>query len=147
MSEEKYTKLEKNRIEKINRLRKKGIEPYPHRVERTHTSQQAVQALEDWEKQSDLDPVQATLVGRIRSMRPMGKLVFAHIEDGYGRIQLFIRKNEVGEDALEMLKNEFDLGDFIQASGEDLSRWDDGYFDWVQTTMFLHELRSLKTFR
>ena len=118
MSEEKYTKLEQNRLEKIERLRQMGIEPYPHRVERTHTSQEAVAALEAWEKQTDADPVKATLVGRIRSMRPMGKLAFAHIEDGFGRIQLFIRMNEVGEEALELLKNEFDLGDFVQASGE-----------------------------
>ena len=118
MSEEKYTQLEKNRLEKIDRLRKMGVEPYPQRVERTHTSQQAILALEEWEKDSEQEPVRATLVGRIRSMRPMGKLAFAHIEDGYGRVQLFIRMNEVGEDALNLLKSEFDLGDFIQASGE-----------------------------
>jgi len=118
MSEEKFNKLEKTRLEKVERLRNMGIEPYPHRVERTHTSQQAIIALEEWEKRNDQKPVQATLVGRIRSMRPMGKLAFAHIEDGYGRVQLFIRMNEVGEEALNLLKTEFDLGDFIQASGE-----------------------------
>jgi len=118
MNDEKFTQLEKNRIEKIDRLREQGIEPYPPRVERTHTSQQAIAALNAWEKQPDQAPVQAILVGRIRSMRPMGKLVFTHIEDGYGRIQLFIRRNEVGEEALELLKSEFDLGDFIQANGE-----------------------------
>jgi lysyl-tRNA synthetase class 2 len=118
MSEEKFSKLEKSRLEKIGRLRDRGMEPYPHRVERTHTSLQAIQALEEWEKQPDQVPVQATLVGRIRSMRLMGKLAFAHIEDGFGRIQLFIRMNEVGEEALNLLKTEFDLGDFIQASGE-----------------------------
>ncbi|MBN2045211.1 MAG: lysine--tRNA ligase [Anaerolineales bacterium] len=118
MSEQKYTKLEQNRLEKIARLREMGIEPYPHRVERTHTSQEAIAALEGWERQEEATPVAATLVGRIRSMRPMGKLVFAHIEDGEGRIQLFIRMNEVGEEALGLLKENFDLGDFIQASGE-----------------------------
>jgi len=118
MSENKYTKLEQNRLEKIDQLREIGIEPYPHRVERTHTSKQAIAALEAWEKQEGADPVTATLVGRIRSMRPMGKLAFAHIEDGFGRIQLFIRMNEVGEEALAQLKEYFDLGDFIQAGGE-----------------------------
>jgi len=48
----------------------------------------------------------------------MGKLAFAHIEDGTGRIQLFMRVNELGEEAMELLKNDFDLGDFIQAKGE-----------------------------
>ena len=118
MSETKYSKLELNRLEKITRMRENGVEPYPHRVDRTHTSAQAIKALESWEEKSDQDPVEATLVGRIRSMRPMGKLVFTHIEDGYGRIQLFIRKNEVGDEAMDFLKSEFDLGDFIQAKGE-----------------------------
>lgn len=118
MSEEKFNKLEQTRLEKIERLRNQGIEPYPHRVERTHTSLQAISALEAREEEQAQDPVQVTLVGRIRSMRPMGKLAFAHIEDGYGRVQLFIRLNEVGKESLDLLKNEFDLGDFIQASGE-----------------------------
>lgn len=117
MNDEKYTSLEKNRLEKIARLREQGVEPYPTRVERTHTSQEAIDALAEWEKADSQPEVQATLVGRIRSMRPMGKLAFAHIEDGFGRIQLFIRMNEVGEEALTLLKTEFDLGDFIQASG------------------------------
>ncbi|HKJ27925.1 MAG TPA: lysine--tRNA ligase [Anaerolineales bacterium] len=118
MNEENYTQLEKNRIEKIHRLREMGIEPYPQRVERTHTSGQAIAALETQEKEEGSSPVQATLVGRIRSMRPMGKLVFAHIEDGEGRIQLFIRQNEIGKEQLDLFKAEFDLGDFVEAKGE-----------------------------
>jgi lysyl-tRNA synthetase class 2 len=49
-------------------------------------------------------------------MRPMGKITFAHIEDGFGRIQLFLRANELGP-ILELFNQEFDLGDFVQASG------------------------------
>ena len=48
----------------------------------------------------------------------MGKLVFAHIEDGSGRIQLFIRANDVGKEQLDTFKSEYDLGDFVEASGE-----------------------------
>jgi lysyl-tRNA synthetase, class II len=44
--------------------------------------------------------VKATLAGRIRSMRPKGKLTFAHIEDGDGKVQLFLRVNEVGGSAI-----------------------------------------------
>ena len=50
-------------------------------------------------------------------MRPMGKVTFAHIEDGTGRIQLFLRVNDLGEEAMERFRDDFDLGDFIQASG------------------------------
>ena len=113
-----FSKLEQTRLEKLDRLREQGIEPYPAKAQRTHTSAQAIQALEKVEAAQKEDPVQATLVGRIRSMRPMGKLAFVHIEDGAGKIQLFIRQNEVGEANLALLKNEFDLGDFVQASGE-----------------------------
>jgi lysyl-tRNA synthetase class 2 len=119
---EKYTSLEQTRLEKINRLRQAGIEPYPTRAKRTHTSQGAIHLFEQAEAAASAgDPVQpvgATLVGRLRSMRPMGKLTFAHIEDEFGRVQLFLRANDVGQDQLDLFNREFDLGDFIQAEGE-----------------------------
>jgi len=113
-----YSQLEQNRLAKAERLREQGLEPYPHRVQRSHTSLEAIQAFEATESDEHAQVVQASLVGRIRSMRAMGKVVFAHIEDGLGRVQLFVRANEVGGDQLELLKDEFDLGDFIEASGK-----------------------------
>ena len=113
-----YSKLEQTRLEKLEELRAEGIEPYPNRVERTHTSLEARRAFESAEASQDSKPVRVTLTGRIRSMRPMGKITFAHIEDGYGRIQLFLRANELGKVQLDLFNREFDLGDFIQASGE-----------------------------
>jgi lysyl-tRNA synthetase class 2 len=118
MTDPNLTSLEQNRLEKVQQLRDQGIEPYPTQAKRTHTSLEAIRALEEFEKQENSDPIRATLVGRIRSMRPMGKLVFTHIEDGFGRVQLFMRQNEIGEDQLATLKSEYDLGDFIQATGE-----------------------------
>lgn len=113
-----YSNLEKIRIEKLERLRAQNIEPYPNRVERTHTSQDAIRSFEAAEAAGEDDIVNATLVGRIRSMRPMGKITFAHIEDGAGRVQFFFRSNDVGQEALDLFNHEFDLGDFIQANGE-----------------------------
>lgn len=113
-----YSKLEQIRLEKIHELRAEGIEPYPHRVERSHTSLEAIQAFEAIENVEDADPIQATLVGRLRSMRPMGKVTFAHIEDGHGRIQLFFRSNDIGKEQVAFFNRIFDLGDFIQASGK-----------------------------
>ncbi len=115
-----YTSLEKVRLEKIEELRAEGIEPYPTRAERTHTSAQAIAAYEAAEKQAgegETPEVKATLAGRIRASRPMGKLTFAHIEDGAGKIQLFFRVNELGQDKIDFFNEMFDLGDFIQASG------------------------------
>ncbi len=109
--------LEQIRLEKIEQLREEGIEPYPSRAERTHTSAEAIVAFEAIENDEEAEPVQATLAGRIRSMRPMGKITFAHIEDGDGRIQLFFRANDIGEEQVKFFNQHFDLGDFIQASG------------------------------
>jgi lysyl-tRNA synthetase class 2 len=102
----------------MERLRAQGLEPYPNRAERTHTSQEAIRAFEHAEKENIDAKVTATLVGRIRSIRLMGKITFAHIEDGYGRVQLFLRADDVGQETLELFNREFDLGDFIQANGE-----------------------------
>lgn len=113
-----YSNLEQIRLEKLHRLREMGHEPYPTRAERTHTSLEAIQAYEASEKMGGQTVVKATLAGRIRALRPMGKITFAHIEDGAGRIQLFFRADEVGEEQLDHFNRYFDLGDFIQASGE-----------------------------
>ena len=115
-----YTSLEKIRLEKIDELRAEGIEPYPTRAERTHTSAQVIAEFEAAEKQAaegETPQVEATLAGRIRAARPMGKLTFAHIEDGAGKIQLFLRVNEIGQEKVDFFNDMFDLGDFIQATG------------------------------
>ncbi|MBE3088015.1 MAG: lysine--tRNA ligase, partial [Chloroflexi bacterium] len=116
-----YTSLEKIRLKKIEELRKEGVEPYPTRAERTHTSAQAIAAFETAEKAApEGQPpaeVKITLTGRIRAARAMGKLTFAHIEDGDGRIQLFLRMNELGQERVDWFNKMLDIGDFIQASG------------------------------
>ncbi|HSO27657.1 MAG TPA: hypothetical protein VLS48_06275, partial [Anaerolineales bacterium] len=96
-----YTQLERNRLEKMEELRAEGIEPYPHRVVRTHTTRQAVAAFEAWEQEEEAGaPPRISVAGRLRSMRAMGKITFAHIEDGDGRLQLFLQVNEIGPERL-----------------------------------------------
>ena len=111
-----YTNLERTRLEKLERLQEGGIEAYPNRAERTHTSQEAIRAFEAAEAAGGGEVI-ATLAGRLRSMRSMGKITFAHIEDGSGRIQLFFRADDIGEAQLDFFNKQFDLGDFVQASG------------------------------
>jgi lysyl-tRNA synthetase class 2 len=113
-----YSNLEKIRLEKLETLRAEGIEPYPTRADRTHLSQEAITAFLHAEETAAVEPVRVTLAGRLRAMRTMGKITFAHIEDGSGKIQLFLRANELGIESLKFFNQEFDLGDFIQASGE-----------------------------
>jgi len=110
-----YNSLEKVRLQKIDELRAEGIEPYPTRAKRTHLSAEAIAEFEA--KESEGVEVKATLAGRLRAMRSMGKVSFAHIEDGAGKVQLFFRANEIGKDNLDFFNKMFDIGDFIQADG------------------------------
>ncbi|MEA1999340.1 MAG: OB-fold nucleic acid binding domain-containing protein, partial [Euryarchaeota archaeon] len=110
-----YSNLEEIRLGKIEALQEQGINPYPRRVERTHTNLEAIHAFEKIKDNEDAEPIHATLVGRVRSMRPMGKITFAHIEDGTSRIQLFFRANDIGADQVKFFDSKFDLGDFVQA--------------------------------
>lgn len=100
------------RLQRLYGLRERGVNPYPNRVFRSHTIAEALQHFEEWQGEEHT----LTLVGRMRLMRDMGKAAFAHIEDGTGRIQLYFRINDIGEEAFKMLKL-LDIGDFIQVSG------------------------------
>ena len=108
--------LELERVKKLERLREQGIDPYPARVERTHTNQQVIAAFNAAEPNNE--PVEATVVGRLVLVRSMGKASFAHIEDGTSRLQIYMKKEEVGEAAYAMFLKDLDLGDFVQVSGK-----------------------------
>ena len=117
MLEDSFSELENNRLDKLHQLKNAGIEPYPTRAEQTHTSREAIEAFEKAEATGDETPIEVTLAGRLRALRPMGKIAFAHIDDRDGRVQFFFRVNDLGEEKMAELDQYFDLGDFIQASG------------------------------
>lgn len=108
--------LEKVRYQKIQDLAEKGISAYPTRSNITSTIKDACAAFENFEASGNETPLEVTIAGRIRSLRVMGKLAFTHIEDGTGKIQLFLQINELG-DQLQFFKDSFDIGDFIEATG------------------------------
>ena len=110
------TELEQQRLKKLERLQAQGIAPYPRRVHRTHTIAEAIAALEEAESAGQTGP-RVAVTGRLRSMRIMGKVSFAHIEDGSGTIQLFLRNSTVDATTYENFKRNFDLGDFVEAEG------------------------------
>lgn len=103
---------ERQRLQKLDHLRERGIEPYPLRAERTHTAREAIDLFERGEKLE-----QVKLAGRMVSLRDMGKLTFAHLQDGSGKIQLMFRKDVVGADNYALVVKEYDLGDYIGAEG------------------------------
>jgi lysyl-tRNA synthetase class 2 len=108
------TELEQLRLQKLERLRSEGIDPFPRRVKRTHTAAEAVAALEEAGPE---DRPAVTVCGRLRSFRAMGKIAFAHIEDGSGRVQLFLRADRLGEATIKSCAQDLDLGDFVEAGG------------------------------
>ncbi|MCD4671278.1 MAG: lysine--tRNA ligase [Anaerolineaceae bacterium] len=112
-----FSELEQQRVDKIHQMREAGIEPYPTRVERTHSIMAARAQFEESEGEAEAAPIQATLTGRMRSLRAMGKIVFSHIEDATGTVQLFLRINDIGEESFKQSREFFNIGDHIQASG------------------------------
>jgi lysyl-tRNA synthetase class 2 len=109
-----FTDLEGQRLKKLEWLREHGVDPYPHRAERTHTIAEALAA---YQSAHGGQEIQVAVAGRLKSIRIMGKSSFAHIEDGSGTIQLFIRVNDVGEQDYLIFKKGLDLGDFVGARG------------------------------
>lgn len=109
------TDLELQRLEKLARLRREGIDPYPRRANRTHTIAEALAALASGS--AGPDGTRVTVCGRLRSVRAMGKVAFADLEDGSGRIQLFLRADGMGKAAIKGLEQDYDLGDFVEATG------------------------------
>ena len=105
---------ERQRRLKLERLRQAGIDPYPPRCRRTHTTQQALAAFEAGTLTGNEE---IAIVGRLVSIRVMGRSTFAHVEDGTGRLQIYLRQDEVGDEAYTLFKQAFDLGDFVEATG------------------------------
>jgi lysyl-tRNA synthetase class 2 len=100
------------RKKKLENLVAAGQNPYPSSTNRTH---EISDVLENFEKLSENE---LTIVGRIRSLRLMGQLAFAHIDDGEARMQILLQKAEVGDEAFDFFANNFDIGDFIEATGK-----------------------------
>jgi lysyl-tRNA synthetase class 2 len=107
------------RREKLARLRTRGVDPYPARTPRTHTAVEAIAAYERWEAADETDRGDAPTVcvaGRITALRDMGKASFLDVRDGTDRIQCYLKKDVVGEEAYAGLA-ELDRGDFLAVSG------------------------------
>ena len=103
------------RRSKLTQIREKGINPYPYRFEATHRSSEITgnfDALSESKKA-------VRIAGRLMSIRGHGKTSFAHMQDAAGRIQIYVRKNDVGEDPFKVF-DLFDLGDIIYNDG---SNW------------------------
>ena len=106
------TDQEQARRQNLQTLIDAGIDPYPARVQRTHTIAEA-RALHE---SGQTGPV--SIVGRIKAIRVMGKISFADLEDGSGHLQVVMRRDDLPEGWYnDIWRKAIDLGDFIGASG------------------------------
>ena len=106
------------RREKMAELREKGLDPFGSRFERTTNSKELHETYDKHTKEelSELGAV-ATVAGRMMTKRGKGKVGFAHLQDREGQIQIYVRKDAVGEEEYDLFK-QADLGDFIGVTGE-----------------------------
>jgi lysyl-tRNA synthetase class 2 len=111
MSEVARSSVEAARREKLEALRARGVTPFAYRFARTHT---AAEALAAWREGAEGPDV--ALAGRVVALRGHGKSTFAHLEDASGRIQLYFKQDELGED-LYALVGLLDLGDHLGVRG------------------------------
>jgi len=101
------------RKQKLKLLYDLGVNPYPKSVKRTHHISDILQNPDKFiENEEEL-----YVVGRVRALRKMGKASFFHIEDKSGRIQIYIRRDEVGRENYKVFKKS-DIGDFLQIKGK-----------------------------
>lgn len=100
------------RIRKLEKLRSSGINPYPYKFEVSHSSREII---DDFEALNSSER-EVSVAGRLMTIRKHGKVCFAHIQDGTGQIQIYLRVNELGE-GLDNFYRFFDIGDFIGVKG------------------------------
>ncbi len=111
-SEEALGELLKIRREKLTRLTEEGDNPYEKvKYNQTHHSSEITTNFDSMEGET------VSLAGRMMSRRDMGKAFFCDLTDAAGRIQLYIRVNDIGEDAFSKFKK-FDIGDIIGVAGK-----------------------------
>lgn len=106
------------RREKMQELQEAGVDPFGSRFERTHSSKDLHEAYDQETKETLAEKnLTATVAGRIMTKRGKGKVGFAHLQDREGQIQIYVRKDTVGEEDYAVFK-QADLGDFIGVTGE-----------------------------
>ncbi|HLQ95667.1 MAG TPA: lysine--tRNA ligase [Pseudogracilibacillus sp.] len=116
MSEELNEQMQVRR-EKLEDYLNQGINPFGEKFDRTHYAQNLHENYEAFTKEELAEKeVAVTLAGRVMTKRGKGKVGFTHVQDSTGQIQLYVRKDEIGEEAYEIFKT-VDIGDIIGATG------------------------------
>lgn len=107
---EELNELRRRRLEELEQLKSRGINPYPYEFNRKNFSKEIIASFKD-----DAPPQDVAVAGRIMSVRRMGKASFCHIQDSQGKIQVYLKRDDLGEsyDYFRLL----DIGDIIGVEG------------------------------
>lgn len=111
--------LVKSRLAALEEIKKLGVNPYPHSFDVSADSAEILSGFKDPDGEEETQAAKLktiSVAGRIMGIRKMGKASFAHIKDGSGKIQIYIRQNDVGEDQYKLFKL-LDIGDIIGVNG------------------------------
>lgn len=109
--EKRFNALIEERMDKLKKLQSEGKDPFEvYKVERTHTSKQVRNNYDKLEGET------VTVAGRLMSKRVHGKAGFSDLYDRYGKIQLYIKIDDVGEERLKEYKT-YDIGDILSITG------------------------------
>jgi lysyl-tRNA synthetase, class II len=98
-------------LRKLQQLRERGINAFPYSFDRSHLAADVVEGFDL------LQSTEVRMAGRLLTVRLMGKASFAHVLDSSGRIQIYVRRDVVGDEQYALFK-ELDLGDFIGVTGK-----------------------------
>lgn len=105
------------RRDKLKEYIEKGLNPFGGKFERTHLAKELIEKYDQFSKEELEDSTdEVTIAGRLMTKRGKGKAGFAHLQDLSGQIQLYVRKDAIGEEAYDVFKST-DLGDIVGVTG------------------------------
>src|SRR5262245_39456974 len=104
------------RRDTLKRLTSNGINPYAYHFTRTHTIAALLKDFSGPLPEHGSDQKIST-AGRVMTVRDMGKSSFAHLADGPQRLQIYLKKDVVGDAAYQMFQKDIDIGDFVGVEG------------------------------
>jgi len=140
----KLTEQEQIRRQKADDLKALGIDPFGQRFDRTHNTETFKAAFSHFtqeELHDNPNPEVVKIAGRIMTKRGKGKAGFAHIQDQYGQVQIYVRKDVIGEDEYAIF-DKSDLGDIIGVEGTPMIT-NTGELS-IRVTKYTHLVKALR---
>ena len=108
-----FEELRGVRLEKLKALKEAGINPYPIKTARDFSLRETIDNFSEL-----LEKRAVAVVGRVMSLRPQGGLIFFNLDDGTGRLQGLLKRDELKETDFDLFEKTVDVGDFVSIKGD-----------------------------